>query len=247
MEEKKSRKKEAHKVKFVAKGKRVVRNYTKEQLLVLASGQKIFETSKYKLVKLVNVKKMVFEQIDQFCSKVLKITKYHRGNPVFIPTLNTYSLLVNEKLVYSSKEKLGLFDLGQVIPVILEEIEETKSSLLTYSEGTMKSEKESNKPLFIAANILNKGIKANSAKTITQVLIPELTQKVLRVRNEERISRVQKEMLERGLPTPSYNTPEWEEVEARYRSGYEPMDVVEESHQANEMVNVPNQDKAHQN
>lgn len=156
----------SQKPKFERKKKSVV-SYTKDQLIAFAKGEKVFETTKYKLVKLVGVKRMSDDRIDQFCSKILGITRYNRGGLVFSNELDSYILLINEKLLISK----NLIGNEKMIGVTVKEVSDYNEWFKAFSYSVMKKEIAGNKPLFIAANLLNKAVEKKNKTLLYPVLI----------------------------------------------------------------------------
>ena len=155
-------------IKFERKRKGVVK-YTKEQLVAFARGESVFETTKYKLVKLVEVKRMSGDRIDQFCSKILGITRYHRGYPAYSNELNAYIMLVNENILMGK----SLETKKNLAGISLFEVGKNYIFLQNYCKKVMENEKSGNKPLFIAASILFKAITKRNMSSTKHILAEE--------------------------------------------------------------------------
>lgn len=136
-------------------------------MIAFSKGESTLQTTKYKLIKLVEVKRMADDRIDQFCSQILKIGRYHRGGLKFCIELNCYVLFINEKLL----EKAKLLESGKAKGITATEIGDNSQFFDNYSERVAKNEINGNKPLFIAANILYKAMLKREMSLLYPVLI----------------------------------------------------------------------------
>ncbi|KAM0679894.1 hypothetical protein GINT2_001835 [Glugoides intestinalis] len=114
---------------------------------------------------------MSFEQAEQYCSKVLRVTRYHRSAPCYIDKMGCYVLFINEKLLLSNKTQPGLLESGQVVPVLAKEVMDFHNTFKELGKKTMENENKGNKPLFIAAGLLVKATNEKSRKYLNQVLV----------------------------------------------------------------------------
>jgi hypothetical protein len=189
------------KIKFERK-KKCVQAYTKDQLLALAKGEKIFTPTVYKVVKLINVKKMERAQIDQFCSKVLGFTAYSRSEPIYSDILKCYILYVNEKVLNTKIEKMN-FNQEFIIQLPLAEVQANWSFFEVNASRIMKNEQSGNKPLFIAASLMKKACNGKSSSLLESLLINK------GVSDLEMIEFIEDDR----CPTPSYFTDSYERNE----------------------------------
>lgn len=177
-----------------------------EQLKALGRGEKIFQPTMYRMVKLLGIRRMESTQIEQFCTKVLKIGAYFRSSPTYCQDMNCYVFMVNEKALASDKSSASLEDRACVVPLRQIEIRTYRTFFESLASKIMKHEQAGNKPLFIAAGLLLKACKDNCSQTLESILINGGV-------SAPAIKKI--EFDENRCPTPSYYTDSYEANEGQ--------------------------------
>jgi hypothetical protein len=141
------------------------KEYSVNQLIDLAAGKKVFETTKYKLVKIINCQRLDKIAINGFIQKVLKIGRYFYGGLTFCKNLNCYLIYINEKKLTELKGSNYLSTMN------IEEVLQNQEEIIKTAKYIIEEMKSENKPLRLAASLIIKYLMNSSSNEIEEQIL----------------------------------------------------------------------------